>query len=152
VFQGVATGSAISASLPRETRISSSSRSNPRSSSSDPFVAGSPAPGPIASISIASKSHSVSVPSSVGDPSPNASPSASSASSAALRKSLGDASLAKRVLEAASDQSILADRDRHNIDELAAGDPGMPLIEVPELNYEIHDIEGLQALGRHLFG
>jgi anion-transporting ArsA/GET3 family ATPase len=72
--------------------------------------------------------------------------------SAALRKSLGDASLAKRVLEAASDQSILADRDRHNIDELAAGDPGMPLIEVPELNYEIHDIEGLQALGRHLFG
>ena len=35
VFHGVATGSAISASLPRETRISSSSRSNPRSSSAD---------------------------------------------------------------------------------------------------------------------
>ena len=72
--------------------------------------------------------------------------------SAALRKSLGDASLAERVLEAASDQGILADRDRRNIDELTAGDPGTPLIEVPELSDEIHDIEGLQALGRHLFG
>ena len=71
--------------------------------------------------------------------------------SAALRKSLGDASLAVRVLEAATDQGILADRDRRNIDALTADEPGTPLIEVPELSDEIHDIEGLQALGRHLF-
>ena len=29
---------------------------------------------------------------------------------------------------------------------------GVPLFEVPELSDEIHDIEGLTALGRHLFG
>ena len=52
---------------------------------------------------------------------------------------------------AATDRAILADRDRRNIDALAADDPGTPLIEVPELSDEIHDLEGLQALGRHLF-
>jgi anion-transporting ArsA/GET3 family ATPase len=72
--------------------------------------------------------------------------------SAALRKSIGDASLTDRILAAAADQAILADRDRRNIDALTADEPGTPLIEVPELSDEIHDIEGLQALGRHLFG
>ncbi len=70
---------------------------------------------------------------------------------AALRKSLGDNDLAERVVAAESDQAVLADRDRRNIDALAAGAPGVPLIEVPELSDAIHDIEGLLALGRHLF-
>ena len=68
------------------------------------------------------------------------------------RKSLGDASLAaRRPRRRRPIRRILADRDRRNIDALAADEPGAPLIEVPELSDEIHDIEGLQALGRHLF-
>jgi anion-transporting ArsA/GET3 family ATPase len=70
---------------------------------------------------------------------------------AALKKSLGDNDLAERVVAAESDQAVLADRDRRNIDALAMGAPGVPLIEVPELTDAIHDIDGLLALGRYLF-
>ncbi len=70
---------------------------------------------------------------------------------AALKKSLADTDLAQRVVDAESDQAVLANRDRRNIDALAAEAPGVSMIEVPELGDEIHDIEGLLALGRYLF-
>jgi len=68
------------------------------------------------------------------------------------RGGVGDAELAARIVAAAENHHTLASRDRRNIDELAARAEGVPLIEVPELSDEIHDIEGLTALGRHLFG
>ena len=68
------------------------------------------------------------------------------------RGGVGDADLAARVVAAAADRHTLAVRDRRNIEELASEAEGVPLFEVPELSDEIHDIEGLTALGRHLFG
>ena len=68
------------------------------------------------------------------------------------RGGVGDADLAARIVSAAANRRTLAARDRRNIDELAARADGVPLFEVPELSDEIHDIEGLTALGRHLFG
>ena len=71
---------------------------------------------------------------------------------AALRTSLGDDDLASRVVAAASDQAVIADRDRRNIRRLSSDAGGVALFQVPELSDEIHDVEGLSALGRHLFG
>ncbi len=68
------------------------------------------------------------------------------------REGVGDEEFAARIVAAASDRRTLALRDRRNIEELSSRAPGLPLIEVPELGDEIHDIEGLTALGRHLFG
>jgi anion-transporting ArsA/GET3 family ATPase len=64
---------------------------------------------------------------------------------------LGDPSLAERVQAASSARDVLADRDRRNIDALATEAPHVPLIEVPELSDEIHDIDGLSALTTYLF-
>ncbi len=63
----------------------------------------------------------------------------------ALGAVLADEDLVERVLAAHAARTLLAGRDRENIDELRAGSPGVPVFEVPELSDEIHDLEGLRA-------
>jgi anion-transporting ArsA/GET3 family ATPase len=59
--------------------------------------------------------------------------------------------LAARVVAAASDWSVLADRDRAGLERLAAELDGEPLLRVPELDDDVHDLEGLARVGAHLF-
>jgi anion-transporting ArsA/GET3 family ATPase len=68
----------------------------------------------------------------------------------ALAEAIGDEDLVERILDAHKARSILAGRDRANIDALRAGSPGTPVLEVPELNDEIHDLDGLDEFARLL--
>ena len=60
--------------------------------------------------------------------------------------------LAGRVATAAHELSALADRDAANVEHLRSrlGDP--PTIIVPELDSDVHDVEGLALVRGHLFG
>ena len=61
------------------------------------------------------------------------------------------APLAARVAENAGDYHALAARDRRNLAELAQDvDPGQTLL-VPQLDDDVHDIDGLVAVHRWLF-
>jgi anion-transporting ArsA/GET3 family ATPase len=63
-----------------------------------------------------------------------------------------DADLAKRVEAAAHELAALAERDAVNVEHLrtALGNP--PTIVVPELDGDVHDVEGLALVRGHLFG
>jgi anion-transporting ArsA/GET3 family ATPase len=69
----------------------------------------------------------------------------------AVPASLGPA-LGARVEETARELHALARRDAFNIARLRRelGDP--PALEVPELGGDVHDVEGLALVRRHLFG
>ena len=60
--------------------------------------------------------------------------------------------LAGRVATAAHELSALADRDAASVERLRSrlGDP--PTIVVPELDSDVHDVEGLALVRAHLFG
>lgn len=68
----------------------------------------------------------------------------------ALRAELGD-DLGVRVAEAATDVAALAGRDAVNLRHLrrSLGDP--PLVTVPQLPGDVHDLEGLAHVCEHLF-
>jgi anion-transporting ArsA/GET3 family ATPase len=68
-----------------------------------------------------------------------------------LAAELGE-DLAGRVAAAAHELSALADRDAANVEHLRSrlGDP--PTIVVPELDDDVHDVEGLALVRGHLFG
>lgn len=70
---------------------------------------------------------------------------------AALRKPLG-ADLAKRVLAGYRDRQGLVERDAANIADLHERVGKAPLLTVPELADEIHDLAGLLSLQPYLFG
>ena len=63
-----------------------------------------------------------------------------------------DEDLAKRVEAAAHELAALAERDAANVEHLRTtlGDP--PTIVVPELDGDVHDVEGLALVRGHLFG
>ena len=67
-----------------------------------------------------------------------------------LEAELG-ADLAGRVATAASELAALAEREAASLEELRTrlGDP--PTIVVPELEGDIHDVEGLALVRAHLF-
>jgi anion-transporting ArsA/GET3 family ATPase len=69
-----------------------------------------------------------------------------------LGERLDDPDLVARVLEAHAAQGALAERDEHNIAGLAARVGGSPLLRVPELSDEVHDLAGLLRLEPYLFG
>jgi anion-transporting ArsA/GET3 family ATPase len=70
---------------------------------------------------------------------------------AQLRPALG-AGLAGRVADAYRDHLVLARRDAANVARLQEQlGPGVPLIRVPQLGADVHDVEGLLAMHRHLF-
>jgi anion-transporting ArsA/GET3 family ATPase len=70
---------------------------------------------------------------------------------AAVPAGLGPA-LGERVAETARELEALAERDAFNVARLRRelGDP--PALEVPELGGDVHDVEGLALVRRHLFG
>ena len=69
---------------------------------------------------------------------------------AALADELGD-NLAGRVERSAHELAALAEREAANLDHLRTrlGDP--PTIVVPELDDDVHDVEGLALVRAHLF-
>ena len=71
--------------------------------------------------------------------------------SAEVAAELGE-NLAGRVTTAAHELAALADRDAANVEHLRSrlGDP--PTIVVPELDGDVHDVEGLALVRGHLFG
>jgi anion-transporting ArsA/GET3 family ATPase len=68
----------------------------------------------------------------------------------AVPAELGNA-LGGRVAAAVHDLTALAERDAHNVERLLAalGDP--PAIVVPELDEDVHDLDGLALVRAHLF-
>lgn len=71
---------------------------------------------------------------------------------ATLEDVVGDRDLAGRVLASFEDRTRLATHEERNVDALlgrVAGD--VPLIRVPELADEVHDLAALLALGEWLF-
>jgi len=69
----------------------------------------------------------------------------------ALSKPLGKA-LTERVLDSYRDRQGLVERDAANIEDLRERVGGAPLLTVPEMPDEIHDLVGLLSLQPHLFG
>ena len=59
--------------------------------------------------------------------------------------------LATKVEAAARAGAGLAERDRDNLDELRRRLGRKPLIEVPLLQGDVHDLDGLRRMGDHLF-
>jgi anion-transporting ArsA/GET3 family ATPase len=68
-----------------------------------------------------------------------------------LAQTLGDEGLAGRVLANYADLHALAARDARNVAGLRRELAGTPVIEVPYLREDIHDLAGLFALNRFLF-
>ena len=69
---------------------------------------------------------------------------------AALRSEL-EPELAARVAENFHDYHVLARRDQTNVERLAEELGGSPLLLVPHLDHDVHDIEGLLRVHRYLF-
>jgi anion-transporting ArsA/GET3 family ATPase len=59
--------------------------------------------------------------------------------------------LADKVAVNFDDYHLLARRDDHNITRLTEALDGQPLVLVPQLDEDVHDLEGLLAVGRYLF-
>jgi anion-transporting ArsA/GET3 family ATPase len=71
-----------------------------------------------------------------------------------VRRSLGRLlpdDLAERVAENFADYHQLAQRDNHNLSRLERTLEGQPVILVPQLDQDIHDLDGLLAMHRYLF-
>ena len=70
--------------------------------------------------------------------------------SQALGGVLGD-DLAARVAATLADYHVLAERDAANVARLTRSLPDVPLLLVPHLDGEVHDVEGLLRICRYLF-
>jgi anion-transporting ArsA/GET3 family ATPase len=68
-----------------------------------------------------------------------------------LASILGDEALARKVASNFEDYSRLAAHDRDAIDRLERELKGEPMILVPHLENDVHDIAGLTAMNEHLF-
>jgi anion-transporting ArsA/GET3 family ATPase len=64
---------------------------------------------------------------------------------------LGD-DLGRKVARNLEDYRILAERDRESLERLNAALGRKPMICVPELDDDVHDLAGLQRMNEHLFG
>ena len=76
------------------------------------------------------------------------------AGGARLQTELGkvlDPELARKVGRNLEEQRGLAERDAHNLDLLRKRMGRKPLVVVPELPGDVHDLEGLAAMGERLF-
>ena len=69
----------------------------------------------------------------------------------AVSEILDDPGLAERVLTSHADRRALVDRDAANMARLIERVGDGPLIRVPELSDEVHDLAGLLGLGPYLF-
>jgi hypothetical protein len=59
--------------------------------------------------------------------------------------------LARTVAQNFHDYHVLARRDAHNVARLEAELDGQPLLLVPHLDDDVHDVEGLARVQRYLF-
>jgi anion-transporting ArsA/GET3 family ATPase len=59
--------------------------------------------------------------------------------------------LVSRVVENFHDYHVLAQRDQRNVTHLRAELDGRPLLMVPHLDDDVHDVQGLLRLHRYLF-
>lgn len=59
--------------------------------------------------------------------------------------------LAERLAACAADHAVLAERDADNIERLRVAFSGAPILQVPDLSTDLHDVEGLLAIHRVLF-
>ena len=82
-------------------------------------------------------------------------PSARTRLKAKTKRALRDAGVpdptAGRAAQNLVHYQALADRDRENIEGLERRIGSGPIVEVPLLDHDIHDLEGVAAVGRHLF-
>jgi anion-transporting ArsA/GET3 family ATPase len=69
----------------------------------------------------------------------------------ALRRTALSSDLVARVAENFRDYHLLARRDDHNIARLAKALGSHPLLMVPQLDEDVHDLEGLLNMHRYLF-
>jgi anion-transporting ArsA/GET3 family ATPase len=70
---------------------------------------------------------------------------------AALASKLGE-QLAAKVLRAYEDERRLAERDRAGLAELRRRIGRKPIVEVPHLHDDVHDLDGLRQMDEYLFG
>jgi anion-transporting ArsA/GET3 family ATPase len=68
-----------------------------------------------------------------------------------LIEALGDEDLATRAAASLADHRALARRDRRNIKRLRAELRARPVIQVPYLDEDVHDLPGLMEINRYLF-
>jgi hypothetical protein len=68
-----------------------------------------------------------------------------------LEALLGEA-LARKVIRNLDDYRVLAERDRLNLGRLRKRLGRQPMLCVPELDEDVHDLEGLERMNAHLFG
>jgi anion-transporting ArsA/GET3 family ATPase len=68
-----------------------------------------------------------------------------------LMETLGDEDLATRAAASLADRRALARRDRRNIERLRAELRARPVIQVPYLDEDVHDLPGLMEINRYLF-
>jgi anion-transporting ArsA/GET3 family ATPase len=69
----------------------------------------------------------------------------------ALLSDVLGADLSARVAENFHDYHVLARRDEHNVERLAAELDSRPLLLIPHLDDDVHDVEGLLRIHRYLF-
>ena len=62
-----------------------------------------------------------------------------------------DPELERKLLENYEDFHALAERDRQNVEELTADMGDRPLVIVPYLDEDIHDLDGIEAMNDYLF-
>jgi hypothetical protein len=70
--------------------------------------------------------------------------------SAEVEKLVGEP-LAAKVLSTWEDERRLAARDRTNLDRLRKRLRRSPIIEIPELEDDVHDLRGLALMDEYLF-
>ena len=68
-----------------------------------------------------------------------------------VEASLGDAELSARVAANYSDYRTLAERDRRNVEHLVGEMRTRAVIQVPYLDFDVHDLAGLMEVNRYLF-
>ncbi len=71
---------------------------------------------------------------------------------AALEKALGDAGLAAKVAKAYAEERALGERDVTSIARLRRATGEKHPVIVPQLDGDVHDVDGLVAVHTHLFG
>ena len=64
---------------------------------------------------------------------------------------LGDPDLAGRLARNLAEYELLADRDEENVEKLRERLGGAPLIRIPYLDTDVHDLAGLAEIDRYLF-
>jgi anion-transporting ArsA/GET3 family ATPase len=70
----------------------------------------------------------------------------------ALARELGDAKLAAKVVKTWDEARVLAQRDQASIARLKTKTGDSEPVLVPLLEGDVHDVDGLVAVHRHLFG